>query len=62
MGAETPKRINKIPQTTQLYATTQDLWDSLSRSCDIDVAAFMSAWTTQTGYPVVRVEDVYEYS
>ncbi|MBP6880793.1 M1 family metallopeptidase [Candidatus Saccharibacteria bacterium] len=60
MGAENFQKglIRYLRQHSYGNATTQDLWDSLSRSCDIDVAAFMSAWTTQTGYPVVSFEDV----
>jgi aminopeptidase N len=32
----------------------KDLWESLSEASGIDVASFMNAWITQSGYPVVH--------
>lgn len=36
-------------------ATTVDLWAALSEASGCDVAAFMSNWTGEVGYPVVSV-------
>lgn len=36
-------------------ASTNDLWQALEESSDQPVRAFMAAWTTQSGYPVVKI-------
>ncbi|KAL1923805.1 uncharacterized protein VTP21DRAFT_8785 [Calcarisporiella thermophila] len=36
-------------------ATTEDLWRALSEEFDVDVGSFMSQWTRQVGYPVLKV-------
>lgn len=36
-------------------ATTEDLWASLSRHTDLNVADFMESWTKKTGYPYVTL-------
>lgn len=43
--------------TTHAYSntTTNDLWDSLAKVSGKPVAKFMKAWTAQTGFPVVSV-------
>ncbi len=37
--------------------SANDLWNSLSRASDKDVASFMTAWISQSGYPVVTFDD-----
>ena len=34
-----------------------DLWDELSTASGKDIASFMEAWITQSGYPVVHIEE-----
>src|SRR5690606_17625046 len=36
--------------------STNDLWQSLEDATGKPVREFMSAWTTQTGYPIVTVK------
>jgi aminopeptidase N len=36
-------------------AETKDLWDALSEKSGKDVSNFMSAWTSQPGFPVIAV-------
>jgi aminopeptidase N len=36
---------------------TTDLWAAFSQSSGIDVAAFMNAWTSKPGYPIVHVAE-----
>lgn len=36
---------------------TEDLWAALQEASGRPVAAVMSSWTRQTGYPVVRVAE-----
>ncbi len=38
-------------------ASTDDLWASLSQASGQDVAALMSSWTKQPGFPIVRFFD-----
>jgi len=35
---------------------TKDLWNAISQASGISIAKFMSAWTTQSGYPIVSAE------
>ncbi|KAI0137033.1 peptidase family M1-domain-containing protein [Xylariales sp. AK1849] len=39
-------------------ATTEDLWDALSRISGRDVAGFMEAWTHTVGYPLLTVNEL----
>lgn len=36
-------------------ATTENLWEQLSKHADFDVADFMESWTKDTGYPFVSL-------
>lgn len=51
---------NGLRQYFQTYAYKntegEDLWNCLSAASGKDVSAFMNAWITQPGYPVVTVE------
>jgi len=44
--------------STHAYGNTEgnDLWTALSRASGKDIANFMDAWISQSGYPVVYVE------
>ncbi len=44
--------------TTHAYNNTtgEDLWQALSKSSGKDAGAFMNAWITQPGYPVIQVD------
>ncbi len=42
--------------------STNDLWQTLADVSGKDVAAIMSAWTLQTGYPVVTLKEVRKTS
>ncbi len=48
--------------TKHAYANTEahDLWDSLAQASGQNIAGMMTAWISQSGYPVVSVEQINE--
>lgn len=38
-------------------ATTNDLWNAMGEASGKDVASFMNAWTSQSGFPAVNIKD-----
>ena len=40
----------------QKNAATEDLWESLENANDKPIAAVMSTWTKQMGFPLIYVE------
>lgn len=39
-------------------ASTDDLWESLTKASGIDVSKFMATWTEKTGYPILAIENL----
>ena len=56
LGTETLRAGLKLYFEKHQYNNTgaDDLWNALSEASGIDVASFMQAWMTQSGYPVVH--------
>ncbi len=50
---------NYLKKYSYKNSTTNDLWESIGIASNKPVSEFMSAWTTQKGYPVIdcRVDD-----
>ena len=59
MGAEPFRRatVAYCKQFAYKNALTSDLWAAMSKEKGIDVSSIMNAWTTQTGFPILDLQE-----
>jgi aminopeptidase N len=47
---------NYLKKYSYRNTDTKDLWNSITEASGVSVNSFMSAWTTQSGYPILKTE------